>query len=68
MEAEFRTEIRKELLKAFTNAEQKKKPALRELFTDVYDELTPALREQEQELRELIRRYPEYYPTDDHAD
>ncbi|RKP27177.1 2-oxoisovalerate dehydrogenase subunit alpha, mitochondrial isoform 2 precursor [Syncephalis pseudoplumigaleata] len=67
-EADLRTEMRKQLLAAFAAAEKEKKPALSELFTDVYDKSPQHLQEQERELHELIKRYPEYYPVDDLAD
>ncbi|RKP07644.1 thiamine diphosphate-binding protein [Thamnocephalis sphaerospora] len=67
LEVEHKTAIRAAILKEFAAAEKQKKPPLSDLFTDVYDQLTPALREQEKELHDLIERYPEYYPTDDHA-
>jgi len=31
------------------------------LFTDVYDELTPNLKEQLDELKDLVNKYPEEY-------
>ncbi|KAL0073229.1 thiamine diphosphate-binding protein [Phycomyces blakesleeanus] len=60
-----RKQARKTVLDSFASAEKKKKPALENLFTDVYDELTPNLEAQKKELRELIAKYPEYYPTDE---
>lgn len=60
-ETEARTRIRKEVLKAFGDAEKEKKPALRSMFTDVYEELTPELKEQMVELKDIIERYPEEY-------
>jgi 2-oxoisovalerate dehydrogenase E1 component alpha subunit len=59
--------IKKELLEAFTQAEKVPKPALRHLFTDVYDELTPQLKEQEAELHRILKAYPEHYPTATYA-
>jgi 2-oxoisovalerate dehydrogenase E1 component alpha subunit len=63
----YRKQIKKDILVSFTAAEKKKKPALKELFTDVYDELTPNLIQQQKELQELINKYPEYYNTDEFA-
>jgi 2-oxoisovalerate dehydrogenase E1 component alpha subunit len=63
----YRKQVRKDILKSFSAAEKRKKPAVKYLFTDVYDELTPNLRRQEKELEELIKKYPEYYNTDDYA-
>ncbi|KAM7256285.1 hypothetical protein ACFE04_012026 [Oxalis oulophora] len=53
-EAEHRNSIRKQVLKAIQVAEGKEKPALTELFTDVYDVPTQSLNEQEIKLRETI--------------
>ncbi|CAO3655099.1 unnamed protein product [Mucor hiemalis] len=66
-EEAYRKQVKKEILTSFTAAEKRKKPALKHLFTDVYDELTPNLVRQEQELQELIKKYPEYYNTDEFA-
>ncbi|KAI8885869.1 Dehydrogenase, E1 component [Backusella circina FSU 941] len=63
----YRKQARKDILKSFSAAEKRKKPAVKHLFTDVYDELTPNLIRQEKELEELIKKYPEYYNTDDYA-
>lgn len=60
-EKEVRTRLRKEILKAFSNAEKEKKPALRSMFEDVYEDLTPELKEQMAELRDLVERYPKEY-------
>ncbi|KAI8976988.1 thiamine diphosphate-binding protein [Pilobolus umbonatus] len=66
-EDEYRKTVRKDILTAFNNAEKRKKPAVKHLFTDVYDELTPNLIRQQNELNELIKKYPEYYNTDDYT-
>ncbi|KAI9306172.1 thiamine diphosphate-binding protein [Cunninghamella echinulata] len=63
----WRKDIKKQVLSHFSEAEKKKKPSIDLLFTDVYDELTPNLIRQKQELDELIKKYPEYYSTDDYA-
>ena len=39
------------------------KPPLSAMFTDVYDEPTPLLREQEQEVRDMVERFPDDYPS-----
>jgi len=56
-----RTRLRKEVLKAFSDAEKEKKPPLRSMFEDVYEELTPELREQMADLKSLVERYPKEY-------
>ncbi|OZJ04980.1 hypothetical protein BZG36_01773 [Bifiguratus adelaidae] len=66
-DTEYRTTRRKEIMKSFSAAEKRKKPAVSELFTDVYDELTPNLLDQKKELEELMKKYPEHYSTDGYA-
>ncbi|KAF9168136.1 hypothetical protein DFQ26_001313 [Actinomortierella ambigua] len=58
-----KTEMRKAVLKSFAAAEKRKKPAVSELFNDVYDKLTPQLLEQKKEIEELIKKYPDHYDT-----
>jgi 2-oxoisovalerate dehydrogenase E1 component alpha subunit len=60
-EKDVRTRIRKEVLKAFSEAEKEKKPPLRSMFEDVYEEITPETRRQMEELKGVIERYPEEY-------
>lgn len=63
----FKAEIRKELLVAFKKAEELKKPAISNLFTDVFDTMPAHLQEQRDEMLEHIKRHPDFYPTNDHA-
>jgi 2-oxoisovalerate dehydrogenase E1 component alpha subunit len=60
-EKEARDRIRKEVLKAFARAEKEKKPPIRSMFEDVYEELTPDLVAQMGELRSVIEKYPGEY-------
>lgn len=60
-EKDARDGIRRELLKAFQEAEKEKKPPIRAMFEDVYEELTPDLRSQMRELKEHIEKYPNEY-------
>ncbi len=60
-EKEARDSIRKEVLKAFAQAEKEKKPPIRSMFEDIYEELTPDLEAQMGELRDVIERYPGEY-------
>jgi 2-oxoisovalerate dehydrogenase E1 component alpha subunit len=60
-EKEARERIRKEVLKAFAQAEKEKKPPIRSMFEDIYEELTPDLEAQMGELRGVIDRYPGEY-------
>lgn len=60
-EKEARESIRRDVLKAFAEAEREKKPPLRTMFEDVYEELTPDLERQMGELRSQLERYPDEY-------
>jgi 2-oxoisovalerate dehydrogenase E1 component alpha subunit len=60
-EKEARERLRSELMRAFQEAEREKKPPIRALFTDVYEELPPDLKAQMAELKGLVERYPEEY-------
>ncbi|KAL9023715.1 MAG: hypothetical protein Q9196_007026 [Gyalolechia fulgens] len=60
-ERDARSRIRKEVLKAFAEAEKEKKPSLRNIFEDVYEELTEEGEAHMRELRDVLERYPEEY-------
>lgn len=53
-----------QLLQAIQVAEKMEKPPLADLFSDVYDVPPSILFEQEQQLRETIKRHPQDYPSD----
>lgn len=55
-------EYRESILKEMKAAEQRPVPVVDHLITDVYDEPTPALKQQLKELKAHIREYPERYP------
>ncbi|ORX58988.1 Dehydrogenase, E1 component [Hesseltinella vesiculosa] len=61
----YRAETKKQIMADFKQAEALQKPSLKHMFTDVYDELTPALVQQQDELHRLIKEYPEYYQLDE---
>ncbi|TAQ85981.1 hypothetical protein B7494_g5697 [Chlorociboria aeruginascens] len=67
-EKELRGRVRKEVLKAFAAAEKEKKPPLRTMFEDVYEEMTPELQEQMSELKSIIERYPDEYDVSEFED
>jgi 2-oxoisovalerate dehydrogenase E1 component alpha subunit len=52
---------RESVLVALEAAEKLPKPAIENLFTDVYDELTPELRAQEAELKAHLKKYADKY-------
>lgn len=60
-EKEARESIRRDILKAFSEADKEKKPPIRSMFEDIYEELTPDLKAQMKELRNHLERYPEEY-------
>lgn len=60
-EKEARDSLRKEILKGFSEAEREKKPPIGSMFEDVYESLTPDLKEQMGQLKELLETYPEEY-------
>ena len=63
-EKDLRSSIRKEVLHAISEAEKEKKPALREMFTDIYEELTQEQKEQMEQLRRIVDKYPEEYDVE----
>jgi 2-oxoisovalerate dehydrogenase E1 component alpha subunit len=65
-EKELRTRVRKEILKAFNEADREKKPPIRSMFEDVYEEMTPEIKAQMEELRRLVERYPDEYDVSEY--
>ncbi|XP_060969157.1 2-oxoisovalerate dehydrogenase subunit alpha 2, mitochondrial [Cannabis sativa] len=63
-ESEHRHNVRKQMLQAIQVAEKVEKPAVADLFTDVYDVPPSNLVEQEKLLRLAVKRYPNEYPSD----
>jgi len=63
-EKELRSATRKEVLRAFEEAEKEKKPSLRNAFEGVWEELTEEQRGHVQEMRDIVRRYPKEYDVD----
>ncbi|KAJ3273315.1 hypothetical protein HDV01_004532 [Terramyces sp. JEL0728] len=62
-EKKFAGDVKKQILKSFTTAEKRKKPSLDGLFSEVYDKLPQHLVDQQNELKRLIKQYPEHYDT-----
>ncbi|KAI4196443.1 MAG: hypothetical protein LQ350_006538 [Teloschistes chrysophthalmus] len=60
-EREARSGIRRDVLKAFAEAEKAKKPPLKSMFEDVYEEVTEEGRGQMRELRRVLEEYPDEY-------
>ncbi|KAI9841892.1 MAG: hypothetical protein M1838_003346 [Thelocarpon superellum] len=64
-EKDARTTIRRQVLHAFAAAEKEKRPPLRAMFTDVYEELSEESEAQIQELREILHKYPQEYDVEE---
>lgn len=63
-ESTLRTALRKEILRAFSQAEKVKKPAIKELFLDTFEEPSEDLKEQMAQLKNILEKYPEEYDLD----
>ncbi|KAI0113272.1 thiamine diphosphate-binding protein [Daldinia grandis] len=67
-EKDARESIRRDVLKAFSEAEREKKPPIRTMFEDVYEELTPDLKAQMEQLRLHLEKYPDEYDFAEYED
>jgi len=65
-EKETRDVLRKEILRGFSEAEKEKKPALRTMFEDVYEDLTDDLKGQMRELKDMLDKYPNEYDVSEY--
>lgn len=54
-------------MQAFANAEKKLKPDWRLMFTDVYEKMTPGLKEQMKEMEDHLVKYGDHYPLKNYA-
>lgn len=59
----WRKETLKNIMQAFEEAEACKKPPVRELFSDVYKNWTPRIKDQYDEMLAHVKKYPNEYPT-----
>ncbi|KAG9205138.1 hypothetical protein G6514_009602 [Epicoccum nigrum] len=60
-EKELRSGTRKEVLKAFEEAEKAKKPSIKNAFTDVWENITEEQRAHMEEMNDILKRYPKEY-------
>jgi 2-oxoisovalerate dehydrogenase E1 component alpha subunit len=60
----LRSQLRKDILKAFNNAEKAKKPAISKLWEDIYDEPSADQKQQMKELREILEEYKDEYDVE----
>jgi len=67
-EKDARSSVRTDVLKAFGEAEREKRAPLREMFTDVYEELTEESKGHMRELGRLLDEYPEEYDVSEFED
>ncbi|KAJ3131650.1 hypothetical protein HDU90_008172 [Geranomyces variabilis] len=66
-EAAFKKSVRSQILKEFAAAEKIPKPSLDHMFTDVLAGEQPwNLKEQEAEMRSLVKEFPQHYDTKDY--
>ena len=62
-EKELRTEQKKRVMDTFREAEGLLKPAMEELFQEVYDKMPLHIERQFSEMQEHVANYPDQYPT-----
>jgi len=65
-EKDARESTRRDVLRAFSEAEKEKKPPIKSMFEDVYEELTPDLQQQIKQLKDHLDRYPDEYEVSDY--
>lgn len=68
MEREAQDSIKKAVLKAFNKAEREKRPAIRHMMTDMYENLTEEQVAQMADLKDILERYPGEYDLDGFED
>lgn len=61
LEDSTRKALKKDIMAAFYRAEREKKPPIGELFEGAYKELSPELKRQKEELRDVVERYEGEY-------
>lgn len=60
---EWKDKSRKEVLAAVAKCEKTLKPRVFEMFTDVFEEVTPHLQSQYRELMQHVSKHEEHYPV-----
>ncbi|KAI5460633.1 thiamine diphosphate-binding protein [Mariannaea sp. PMI_226] len=66
MEAQFRKQVRRDILRELEAGEKEKKPRISSVFDDVYAHLTEEAIAQKEELKRLILKYPGEYDVHEH--
>ena len=67
-EAALREELRGSVLRALERVDSVPKPAVAEMFNDVYAEKTPLLLEQERHMQQHLARHPDAYKKGNYVD
>lgn len=62
-EKDWKESSKRKVMEAFVSAEKQNKPDIRNIFEDVYDQMTPRLERQYQELMTHVANYRDQYPT-----
>ena len=68
MEKETRSSLRKDILRAFSEAEKEKKSPIRGMFEGTFENITEEQEAQMKELRRLIEKYPNEYDVSEFED
>jgi len=63
-EQEMQRKIKADVLAAFNKAEKEKKPHIRALWEDVYEDVTEEQQEQIDKLKEILVKYPQEYDVE----
>lgn len=58
----WKESTRKQVLKAFGDAEKRPKPSWKEMFNDVYKDVPSHLKEQMKEMEDHVQKHKEHYP------
>ena len=64
VEEEWKRDSLQQVMQALSRADKALKPPVKDMFTDVYDQLPPRLQKQHQECMHHISKYPHEYPTE----
>ncbi|KAK3925890.1 2-oxoisovalerate dehydrogenase subunit alpha, mitochondrial [Frankliniella fusca] len=62
-EKEWKESTRKQVFKAFSEAEKRPKPNWKEMFSDVYQDMPSHLRSQMREMENHVAKYKDHYPV-----
>lgn len=66
-EKEWKQKSKTAVMEAFARSEKKLKPDWRLMFTDVYEKMTPDLKEQLQGMEDHLKKYGDHYPLKNYA-